>query len=60
MLTIRRDLATETSRAVIKMLDYRVEHRDIRPLNVLWNSEIRNVVLVNFERLEILKLVEAL
>ncbi|CAM6031900.1 unnamed protein product [Sphagnum compactum] len=27
----------------------------VRPPNVLWNPEIRNVVLVDFERLEILK-----
>jgi hypothetical protein len=27
-----------------------VEHRDVRPPNVLWNPEIRNVVLVDFER----------
>ena len=37
------------------MLGYRVEYRDIRPLNVLWNPEIRNLVLVDFERSEILK-----
>jgi Ser/Thr protein kinase RdoA (MazF antagonist) len=47
----------EASRAVTKMLDYGVEHCDVQPLNVLWNPEIRNVVLVDFERSEILKLV---
>jgi serine/threonine protein kinase len=52
---IGRDLAAETSRAVIKILDCGVEHRDVRPPNVLWNPEIRNVVLVDFERLHILK-----
>jgi serine/threonine protein kinase len=36
------------------MLDCGVEHRDVRPPNVLWNPEIKNVVLVDFERLEIL------
>jgi serine/threonine protein kinase len=55
MLAIGRDLAAETSRAVTKMLDCGVEHRDVRPPNVLWNPEIRNVVLVDFERSEILK-----
>jgi len=52
---IGRDLAAETSGAVAKMLNRGVEHRDIRPPNVLWNTEIRNVVLVDFERSEILK-----
>jgi hypothetical protein len=60
MLAIGRDLAAETSRAVTKMLDCGVEHRDVRPPNVLWNPEIRNVVLVDFERSEILKQVPVL
>ena len=46
--------------SVIKMLSCGVEHRDIRPPNVLWNLEIRNVVLVDFERSEILKQVSVL
>jgi hypothetical protein len=50
-----RDLAAETNGAVTKMLGCGVEHRDVRPPNVLWNPEIRNVVLVDFERSEILK-----
>lgn len=54
MLAIGRDLAAETSGAVTKMLGCGVEHRDMRPPNVLWNPEIRNVVLVDFERSEIL------
>jgi len=60
MLTMGRDLAAETSGAVTKILDCGVEHRDVRPPNVLWNAEIRNVVLVDFERSEILKQVEVL
>jgi hypothetical protein len=55
MLAMGRDLAVETSMAVTKMLSCGVEHRDVRPPNVLWNPEIRNVVLVDFERSEILK-----
>jgi hypothetical protein len=55
MLLMGRDLTAETNRAVTKMLDYGVDHLDIRPPNVLWNSEIRNVVLVDFERSRILK-----
>jgi hypothetical protein len=35
MLVIRQDLAAETIRAVIKILDYKVKHCDIRLLNVL-------------------------
>jgi aminoglycoside/choline kinase family phosphotransferase len=50
MLAMRRDLNAETNGAVRKMLSCGVEHRDIRPPNVLWNLEIRNVVLVDFER----------
>lgn len=60
MLDIGRDLAAETSRAVTKILDSGVEHHDVRPPNVLWNPEIRNVVLVDFERSEILKQVSVL
>jgi hypothetical protein len=35
MLAIGRDLAAETSGAVIKMLNRGVEHRDIRPPNAM-------------------------
>jgi serine/threonine protein kinase len=55
-----RDLAAETSWAVTKLLGRGVEHRDVRPPNVLWNSEIGNVMLVDFERSEILKQVPVL
>ena len=60
MQAIGRDLATETSEAVAKMLDCEVEHRDVRPPNVLWNPEIRNVMLVDFECSEILSQVPVL
>ncbi|KAH7364889.1 hypothetical protein BKA65DRAFT_145816 [Rhexocercosporidium sp. MPI-PUGE-AT-0058] len=60
MLAMGRDLAAETSEAVTKMLSCGVEHRDVRPPNVLWNPETRNVVLVDFERSEILKQVSVL
>ncbi|KAG9228547.1 hypothetical protein BJ875DRAFT_526349 [Amylocarpus encephaloides] len=59
-LAMGRDLAVETRGAVAKMRCCRVEHRDLRPPNVLWNPEIRNVMLVDFERSEILKQVPAL
>ncbi|KAH6719535.1 hypothetical protein BKA61DRAFT_571536 [Leptodontidium sp. MPI-SDFR-AT-0119] len=55
MLGMGRDLAAETSGAVTKLLSCGVEHRDVRPSNVLWNPETSNVVLVDFERSEILK-----
>jgi serine/threonine protein kinase len=45
----------ETARAVIKLRDNGIEHRDVRPLNVLWNPESGNVVLVDFKRSEIIK-----
>jgi hypothetical protein len=35
MLAIGRDLGAETSAAVTKMLSYGVEHRKVRPPNVL-------------------------
>jgi hypothetical protein len=60
MLAMGKDLAAETRRAVTKMLDCGVEHRDVLPPNVLWNPEIRNVVLVDFERSEMLKQVQLL
>ena len=55
MLAMGRDLAAETTGVVTKMLDCGVEHRDVRPPNVLWNTEGRKVMLVDFERSEILK-----
>jgi hypothetical protein len=60
MLAMGRDLAVETSGAVTKMLGCGVEHRDVRPPNVLWNTEGRKVMLVDFERSEILKQVPVL
>jgi hypothetical protein len=54
MLAMGRDLAVEMSRAVEKMLGCGVEHRDVRQPNVLWNTEGGKVMLVDFERSEIL------
>ena len=34
------------------MLACGVEHRNVRRPNVLWNPEIRNVVLIDFEMLK--------
>ena len=60
MSAVGRDLATETNRAATRMLAWGVEHRDIRPPNVLWNAETRNLMLVDFERSQILKQVAVL
>ncbi len=46
------DIKVETNWAVAKLRDYRVEHGDVRPPNVLWNPEIRKVMLVDFGDLE--------
>jgi hypothetical protein len=54
MLRMSLDIEMETNRAVTKLQGCGVEHGDVRPPNVLWNEEISNVVLVNFERSEIL------
>jgi predicted Ser/Thr protein kinase len=50
-----RDIVEETTRAAIKLRNHGVEHGDVRPPNVLWNPECRKVMLVDFERSEILK-----
>ena len=60
MSTMGRDIDVETTRAVTKLLHYGVEHHDVRPPNVLWNSEGGKVMLVDFERSEILKQAPAL
>ena len=49
------DIEMETNRVVTKLRDCGVEQGDVRPLNVLWNPEIRKVILVDFKRSEILK-----
>ena len=53
MSPMGRDLVAETKEVATKMLACGVEHRDIHPPNVLWNPEIRKVMLVDFERSEI-------
>jgi hypothetical protein len=60
MLAMGRDLAAETDRAVRQLLDCGVEHRDVRPPNVLFNTDTGNVVLVDFERSKIVKQVSVL
>ena len=60
MSSLGRDINEETTCAVTKLRYHGVEHHDVRPPNVLWNSEGGNVMLVDFERSEILKRAPAL
>ena len=53
--SLRCDIGEEISCAVTKLRYHGVEHRDVRPPNVLWNSNSGNIMLVDFERSEILK-----
>jgi hypothetical protein len=52
------EVEAETTRK--KLLHYGVEHHDVRPPNVLRSSEGGKVMLVDFERSEILKQAPAL
>lgn len=52
---IGRDLDLETARAAAALRDRGVEHCDVRPPNVLWDTENSRVMLVDFERSTILK-----
>ena len=52
--TLERDALHEITRAVTELRCHGVEHRDVRPQNVLWNSEGRKVTLVDFEHSDIL------
>ncbi|KAH8819917.1 hypothetical protein F5884DRAFT_839745 [Xylogone sp. PMI_703] len=51
---VGQDMAIETRRAERRILGYSVKHGDVRPVNILWNAETQNVMLVSFERSEIL------
>jgi hypothetical protein len=55
MSSIGLDINKETTCAVTKLQCHGVEHSDVRPPNVLWNSESGNVMLVDLERSEIMK-----
>ena len=60
MSSIGQDINEETTYIVTKLQCYSVEHCDVQRPNVLWNSEGRNVMLVDLEQSEILKWVLAL
>ena len=53
--SLGRDIVEETTRAVTQLRYHGVEHGDLRSPNVLWNPEGRKIMLVDFERSEILK-----
>jgi hypothetical protein len=55
MSSIGRDINEETTRAVTKLRYHGVEHSDVQPPNILWNSKGGNVILVDLKRSEILK-----
>jgi hypothetical protein len=55
MSSIGRDINEETTHVVTKLRCHGVEHCDVRPLNVLWNSHGESIMLVDFEWSEILK-----
>jgi len=54
MASIGLDMDLETACAVTKLQCHGVNHCDVRPPNVLWNSESRRIMLVDLERSEIL------
>jgi hypothetical protein len=54
------DIDVETSRAVVKLRLYGVEYCDVRLPNVLWNPDGGKVMLVDFERSEVLNQVPIL
>jgi Ser/Thr protein kinase RdoA (MazF antagonist) len=55
VLNLECDIVKEITRVATKLRNYGVEHRDVRPPNVLWNPKCRKVMLVDFKRSEILK-----
>jgi hypothetical protein len=58
--SLGHDIVEETTRAVTKLRYHGVDHCDVRPPNVLWNPEVGKVMLVDFERSEILEQVPVL
>jgi hypothetical protein len=60
ILDLGRDIDKETALVVAELRYHGVEHNDVRPPNVLWNSEGGNIMLIDFERSEILKRVSSL
>jgi hypothetical protein len=44
------DLDAETKRTLQEVLKTGMEHGDVRPANMLWNTERRRVMLIDFDR----------
>ncbi|OAT10369.1 hypothetical protein, variant [Blastomyces gilchristii SLH14081] len=49
----RQDLIEKTKQSLVAIHRLGVEHRDAEPRNLLWNPEIKTVVLIDFERAQI-------
>ena len=58
--SIGLDMDLETTCAVTKLRCHSLDHCDVRPPNVLWNSEMRRIMLVDFEQSDILTCASAL
>ncbi|KAF2010948.1 hypothetical protein BU24DRAFT_49433 [Aaosphaeria arxii CBS 175.79] len=55
MTTMGRDLNAEASKIETQILDCGVEHGDVHGPNVLWNPITKTVMLIDFERSNILQ-----
>jgi hypothetical protein len=51
----RRLLREDAARSIRAIHNLGVLHRDIRPPNVLWNKELRQAMVIDFERSEVLE-----
>ena len=60
MASIGLDIDLETIFAVTELRRHGLNHHDVRPPNVLWNSERRRIMMVDFERSDILTRASAL
>ncbi len=60
ILSVRQNMDEEMAYAATKLRYHGVEHCDVRPPNVLWNSEGGNIMLVDLKRSEIMQRVPAL
>lgn len=52
----RPDLIEQVGRSIQAMHRLGVLHRDVMPRNMLWNEEVRQVMVINFERAAVPKL----
>lgn len=54
-LSSSSDLKDAMALANLELRNHGVEHNVMRPPNIMWNAETRRVMVVDFERSEILK-----